>query len=83
MTAVKLRPVTGWTIQTTNNFSMLLNLVTVGSEAEIDYVGSDRATPENVAALMSPQQCLDLSDDLRRNALAMMAKYAPAAHQPH
>lgn len=83
MTEIKLRPVMGWTIQNVNNVSLLLRLVTVGSEAEIDGVVDGRATPEVLASQLTPEQCLDLSDALRRRALAMMAKRPPAASGPH
>jgi hypothetical protein len=67
----------GWTIYRVAETALALNLQTVSTEADLRAVVAGQREPDGLMAMMTPQQCLDLAEGLRRNAEAVLQQRTP------
>lgn len=72
MTNMSARPVVGWTIYETEETAIILDLNTVGTQAELRGFMDGSFEPAHIHAVMTPEKCLELAEDLRRHAKAAM-----------
>lgn len=77
MADIPTRPVVGWTFYRAAETAIILDLQTVGTEAELRAVATGTAEPAHLQAIMTPNQCLELAEALRRNALAILGQKTP------
>lgn len=77
MTDIPTRPVVGWTIYRVAETALILNLQTVGTEADLRAVMAGQREPDSLIGMLTPNQCLDLAEALPRNAEAVLGQQTP------
>lgn len=83
MADIPTRPVVGWTFYKAAGMTIILDLQTVGSEAELRAVMTGQAQPDHLPALLTPGQCLELAEALRRHAEAILQQQTPPPSGRH
>lgn len=77
MNDVETRPVVGWTFHLVAETAIVMDLHTVTSDAQMRAVMAGSAAPDNLPALLTPAQALELAEVLRQAAGRVLAQQTP------